>query len=186
MNPVVEGALISGGVAIALQLINWGREATASQRAAAQAREAINEQRVDELRVVLEEAARALRHSHELLRGATGLGPRDAADARDVEYADALKQVGDVHTRLAVRLGQNDPLVRAYRNGHGALDSLLPTIEKMRGPHDGVSLDEAAKHSIQDANRVAAASLMQFEHLAASVIGPELTVRVPRGDDPDP
>jgi hypothetical protein len=78
MNPVVQGALISGGVAIALQLINWGREATASGRAASQARAAINEQRVDELRVVLEDAARGLRAAHELLRGATGEGPRAA------------------------------------------------------------------------------------------------------------
>jgi hypothetical protein len=84
MDPVVEGALISGGVAVALQLINWGREATASNRATAQARAAINEQRVDELRVVLEDAARGLRAAHELLRRATGEGPRDVADARHV------------------------------------------------------------------------------------------------------
>jgi len=184
MNPVVEGALISGGVAIALQLINWGREATSGKRVIQQARAAINEERVDELRTVLEEAARVLRHAHELLRGATGLGPRDVADARHTEYAFALKQVGDLHTRLAVRLGQNDPLVRAYRDGHGALDGLLPTVEKMRGPHQGFTLSNAEKQAIGNANGVAAGALMRFEHLSASVIGPELNVRVPRGDEP--
>jgi hypothetical protein len=106
MDPAVERALISGGVAVALQLINWGRESSAAARAATAARDAVNEERVDELRAVLEDAARALRHAHELLRGATGLGPRDVADSRHVEYADAVRLIGDLHTRLAVRLGQ--------------------------------------------------------------------------------
>jgi hypothetical protein len=46
-----------------------------------------------------------------------------------------LAKAGDLYTRLAVRLGQNDPLTKSYNKGLGALDSLLPLVELMKGPH---------------------------------------------------
>jgi hypothetical protein len=116
---------------------------------------------------------------------ATGEGPRDVADARHVEFRQALTKAGDLYTRLAVRLGQNDPLTKAYNDGLGALDGLLPLVESMKGPHQGFRLSEDQKQQILAANTTAAAKEMEFEHGAAAVVGPELTIREPRGSKPN-
>jgi hypothetical protein len=184
VNPVVEGGLISGGTAIVVQAINWGRDVTTRRSEERRVSREINERRLDELRAILDAAALALRTAQDKLRGASRTGARDTADASYSEFTSALQDVGIWHTRLAVRLGQTDPLVEALKDASRALEGIAPDLRHLQGPHPGVVLNDEQKGQILAAQTRSSAAALNFEHRAAAVVGPELTERVPRGDVP--
>jgi hypothetical protein len=185
MDPVVQGALVSGGVAVVLQLIHWGIERTRGQRDEQRAAREFNEVRLDELREVLEGAALALQNGSRRLHESSRTAPRPANDNSYEEYLKAMDGLSEWQTRLAVRLGQTDPIVEAFIASYYGMNTPRQILERLHGPRtQEADLPDHELQALAIASSQGQAGLVSFEHRAAAVIGPMINEREPRGATP--
>lgn len=134
------------------------------------ARWAANASRIDELRTVLDEAAVALDRANRVPGSS-----REEGDELVAAIRVELDRVSAFDERLAVRLGEESPIVKAYHRAHLAIAHLyLDVRAEMRG-EDAQPWDhperlagrERAFAEIRESRRV-------FREASSAVVGPSV------------